>query len=87
MTLFTFHTHNRNISKTEKKDGIGNEIYRLWLRRIHCPNIIFTFHLITTKASVPLKIGGSQAKSLCAATSLTFENFTSYGQKSPGHGM
>ena len=39
------------------------------------------------KASVPLKIGGSRAKSLYAATSLTFENFTSYGQKTPGHGM
>ena len=87
MTLFTFDSDNGNISTDRKKNGVGYEIYRLWSRRIHCRNRIFIFHLITTEASVPLKIGGSRAEPLCATTSLTFENFTSYGQKTPGHGM
>ena len=79
------------ISKT-KKDGIGYEIHPLWVEKnsLHWHNRIFTFHLIKfykVKCRLPLKIGGSPAKSLCAATSLTFENVTSYGQKTPGHGM
>ena len=59
MTLFTFDRHNLNISTDRKKDGVQYEIYRLWLRRIQCRNRILIFHLITTKASVSLKIGGS----------------------------
>ena len=57
MTLFTFDSHNRNISTDRKNNGVGYEIYWLWLRRIHCRNRIFIFHLITTKASVATVCG------------------------------
>ena len=60
-TLLPFNIHNRNISTDRKKDGVVYEVCQLWLRRIHCLNRIFTFHLLSTKASVPLKIGRSPA--------------------------
>ena len=60
-TLLPFNIHNRNISTDRKKDGVVYEVCQLWLRRIHCLNRIFTFHLLSTKASVPLKIGRSRA--------------------------
>ena len=73
MTLFTFDGHNLDISTDRKKDGVGYEIYQLWLRRIQCRYRILIFHLKTTKASVSLKIGGSGAESLCAVTRLNLK--------------
>ena len=44
LTLITFHTHNRNISKTEKRMALDMKFIGCG-----CRNKIFTFNLITTK--------------------------------------
>ena len=52
MMLFTFDSHNLNISTDRQKEWRLDEIYCLSLRRIQCRNRILIFHLITTKANV-----------------------------------